>query len=127
MNAALALFVVVGFAATLELLNLPEHAREVGERGKAALAVFREDERSDLEKEEALQQAAGRLFRLLGILTGGSALALGGPLLVVWGLECMGVGSFMGTLAVLERIDFLVGVTVVGGIGYVLVRRLRSG
>ncbi|MCS3863276.1 hypothetical protein GGP86_003072 [Salinibacter ruber] len=58
---------------------------------------------------------------------GGSALALGGPLSVVWGLERMGVGSFMGTLAVLERIDFLVGVTVTGGIGYVLVRRLRSG
>ena len=127
MTLALALFVVVGFAATLEYLNLPEHAREVGERGNAALEVFRDDERSDREKEEALQHAAGRLFRLLGILVGGSALALGGPLLVVWGLERMGVGSFMGTLAVLERIDFLVGVTVVGGIGYVLVRRLRSG
>lgn len=45
----------------------------------------------------------------------------------MWGLERMGVGSFLGTLAVLERMDFLVGVTVVGGIGYVLVRRLRSG
>ncbi len=127
MNIALALFVVVGFAATLEFLNLPEHAREVGERGNAALEVFRDDERSDREKEEVLQQAAGRLFRLLGILTGGSALALGGPLAIVWGLEAVGVGSFMGTLAVLERIDFLVGVTVAGGIGYVLVRRLRSG
>jgi len=52
---------------------------------------------------------------------------LGGPLAIVWGLEVIGVGSFMGTLAVLERIDFLVGVTVAGGIGYVLVRRLRSG
>ncbi|MCS3863277.1 hypothetical protein GGP86_003073 [Salinibacter ruber] len=62
MNVALALFVVVGFAATLEYLNLPEHAREVGERGKAALEVLRDDERSDREKEEALQRAAGRLF-----------------------------------------------------------------
>lgn len=76
MNLALALFVVVGFAATLEVLNLPAHAREVGERGKAALEMFRDDERSDREKEKALQRAAGRLFRLLGILTGGSALAL---------------------------------------------------
>ncbi len=127
MNVALALIVVVGFAATLESLNLPTHAREVGERGKAALEVLRDDERSDREKEEALQRAAGRLFWLLGTLVGGSALALGGPLSVVWGLERMGVGSFMGTLAVLERIDFLVGVTVTGGIGYVLVRQLRSG
>lgn len=127
MNVALALFVVVGFAVTLEFLNLPTHAREVGQHGKEALEVFRDEERSDREKEEALQQASGRLFGLLGILVGGSTLALGGPLAIVWGLERMGVGSFMGTLAVLERIDFLVGVTVVGGIGYMLVRRLRSG
>jgi hypothetical protein len=43
MNLALALCVVVGFAATLEVLDLPAHAREVGERGKPALEVFRDD------------------------------------------------------------------------------------
>jgi len=118
MNFALALFVVVGFAATLEFLNLPGHARAVGNRSRDSVDVFRDDALSDREKEEALQQQSGELFRLLGLLVGGSALALGLPLGAVWLLGHVGVGSFWGTIDVLERIDFLVGVTVVGGLGY---------
>jgi len=126
MNVALALFVVVGFAAILELLSLPAWARAVGERSKDPLSVLRDDSMEDREKEQALQKQSGRLFRLLGILTGGSILALGVPLGVVWLFEVVGVGSFWGTLAVLERLDFLAGVTVLGGLGYPFVRRFSA-
>ena len=118
MNFVLALFVVVGFAATLEYLNLPDHARAVGSRSRDSVAVLRDDALSDREKEEVLQQQSAELFRLLGRLVGGSALALGLPLGAVWLFGQIGVGSFWGTVHVLERIDFLVGVTVVGGLGY---------
>jgi len=126
MNLALALFVVVGFAGILEYLDLPERARSVGERSQDALAVLRNDSLSDREKEEALQSYAGRLFALLGILAGGSVLALGGPLAVVWGLERVGVGSFAAVLRILQRLDFLAATIVVGLLGYLLVRFLRS-
>jgi hypothetical protein len=126
MNFVLALFVVVGFAATLEYLNLPGHARAAGNRSKDSLGVLRDDSLSDRQKEEALQQQSGELFRLLGILLGGSVLALGLPLGTVWLLEQMGVGSFWGTMSILERIDFLVGVTLVGGVGYFAFRHLYS-
>lgn len=122
MNFALALFVVVGFAAILEYLDLPHHARAVGRQSKASLAVLRDDSMEDREKEQALQKHARQLFRLLGILVGGSALALGLPLAIVWGLERMSIGSFWGTVRVLERIDFLAGVTGAGLLGYLLVR-----
>lgn len=125
MNVLLAVFVVAGFAVTIEYFNLPDHARTAGRRGRDSLAVLRNDALSDREKEEALQQQARQLFRLLGILVGGSLLALGVPLGIVWILGRMGMGSFAGTLAVLERIDFLAGVTIVGLLGYLLVRRLR--
>jgi len=126
MTLALAIFVVVGFAGVLEYLDLPERARGVGERSRDALAVFRNDSLSDREKEEALQGHAGRLFALLGILAGGSVLALGGPLAVVWGLERVGVGSFAAVLRILQRLDFLAATIIVGLLGYLLVRFLRS-
>lgn len=124
MNFALAVFVVVGFAATLEYLNLPGHARTVGDRSSDSLEVLRDDSLGDREKEEALQSQSRELFRLLGILVGGSALALGLPLGIVWMLGQLGVGSFWGTIGVLERIDFLVGVTALGGLAYLAFRKL---
>jgi hypothetical protein len=123
MNFALALFVVVGFAATIEYFDLPDRARTVGERSSRSLAVLRDNSLSDQEKEKALQSQSRELFRLLGIFTGGSVLALGLPLGVVWLLGQVEIGSFWGTMSILERLDFLAGVTVVGGAGYFLMRR----
>lgn len=126
MNLALALFVVVGFAVIIEYLGLPDRARAVGRRSKTSVSVLQDDSMENTEKEEVLQEQSRQLFRLLGILLGGSILALGGPLVLVWLLERVGIGSFWGTLDVLERVDFLVGVTVAGLLGYLLVRRLYS-
>lgn len=126
MNVALALFVVVGFAITLEYLELPRYARNVTRRGTDSLQVLQNSSLSDAEKEEALQRHARRLFMLLGILGGGSGLALGVPLGGVWLLEKVGVGSFAGTLAILQRIDFLIGTIIVGILAYLLVQRVRS-
>lgn len=125
MNFALALFVVVGFAATIEHFDLPDRARMVGERSGRSLEVLRDDSLGDREKEKALQSQSRELFRLLGIPTGGSALALRFPLGIVWLMGQAGIGSFWGTMNVLERLDFLAGVTAVGGLGYFLVRRFN--
>ena len=81
---------------------------------------------SDREKEDALQGHARRLFVLLGILGGDCLLALGAPFGVVWLLGLMGLTSFWDVVAVLERIDFLVGTVLVGGIGYALVQYVRN-
>jgi len=126
MNLALAVFVVVAFAGVLEALNLPERARGVGAQSRDALAVLRNDALADREKEEALQGHARQLFTLLGILGGGSVLALGGPLAIVWGLDRVGVGSFTAVLRILQRLDFLAATVVVGLVGYLLIRHLRS-
>ena len=123
MNFALALFVVVGFAATIEYFDLPDRARTVGERSSRSLAVLRDDSLGDREKEKALQSQSRKLFRLLGIPAGGSVLALGLPLGIVWVLGRLGGGAFWGTMSILKRIDFLAGVTVVGGAGCFFMRR----
>lgn len=126
MNLAFAIFVVVGFAGTLEYLDLPDRARAVGQQSTEALAILRDDALTDREKEEALQTHARTLFGLLGVLAGGSLLALGGPLGVVWGLERVGLGSFQRVLAILQRLDFLTATVVVGLLGYLIVRYAYS-
>lgn len=126
MTIVLAVFVVIAFAAAIEYLELPRHARDVARRGGETLRVLRDASLTDAEKEEVLQRHAKRLFVLLGVLAGGSVLSLGVPLLVVWGLETVGVGSFHGTLVVLQRIDFLLGTVVIGGLAYFLIKRVRG-
>lgn len=126
MNLVLAALVIVGFALTIEFLNLPDRARTAGRRGIASLQVLRDPSMTDREKEEALQRQARALFGLLGSLVGGSALALAVPLASVWILTEMGVGTFAGTLAVLERIDFLAAATAIGLLGYLLARGLPT-
>ena len=126
MNFVLAVFVVVGFAVTIERLHLPARAREVGQHSTASLDALQDESLSDADKEAALQDRSGQLFRLLGILTGGSALTLCLPLGIVWLLGQVGVGSFQDTLAVLQRIDFLAGTTVAGLLGYMLAQRVRA-
>ena len=126
MNLVLAVFVVVGFAVTIERLHLPAQAREVGRHSTESLDVLQDVSLDDAAKEEALQDRSRQLFQLLGILTGGSVLALGLPLGVVWLLGQGGIGSFAGTLAVLQRIDFLAGTTVVGLLAYFLVQQVRA-
>lgn len=115
--------VVVTFAVVIERLDLPDRAREVGRRSRACLDVLRDPSVGDETKEEELRRQARRLFGLFARLAGGSLLALGLPLGTVWGVDALGLASLPDVLAVLERVDFLVGATVVGAAAYLLIRR----
>lgn len=126
MNLTLAMMVVVGFAATLELLNLPARARDVGRRSQTCLGVLQDDALTDREKEDALQAQTKALFKLLFILGGGSLLALGVPLGGVWLLDRFGIGAFPSVLSILQRLDFLAGTVVAGLVVYVLLSKLRT-
>jgi hypothetical protein len=125
MSLLWALFVVVGFAALLHVCRLPAYAREVGHRGRACLEVVRDPTMDDRAKEEALQGHARRLFVLLGILGGGSILALGLPLGAVWLLDLGGVASLPRVWATLERVDFLLGTVIAGTLAYLVLRYVR--
>lgn len=115
--------VVVTFAVTIERLELPDRAREVGRRSSECLDLLRDPSVADDVKEEGLRRQALRLFGLFARLAGGSLTALALPLGVVWLLDAAGLASLPDVLSVLERIDFLVGVTVVGIATYAWMRR----
>ena len=122
MSLALAVGVVLGFAGVLHLLELPARAAEVGRRSGEALEILRDRELDDGAKERALRRHSVRLFALMGVLLGESALALGLPLGVVWLLDRAGLGSLAAVWGVLESPAFLAA-TVVGGTALWLVGR----
>lgn len=126
MSLALAVGVVLGFAWLLHGLGLPERAAEVTRRSREGLSILGDPSLDDDEKERGLRRLARRLFALLGILVGGSALALAVPLAAVWALERAGVASLEAVLGVLERPDFLAATAVVGLGGWLLLGRARS-
>lgn len=104
MDVVWAVGVMVGLAATIEALSLPDRAREVARRGRTCLEAVRDPAPEDAAKEERLQRHALRLFGLFGLLAGGSLLAIGLLLGAVRGLDLVGWASFPD---VLERLDFL--------------------
>lgn len=126
MNLLLAVGVVVVFAVAIEWLDLPDRARDVGRRSRACLELLRDPTVGDDVKEEEIRRHALRLFALFGRLAGGSLLAIGLPLGSVWLLDLAGLASLPDVVAVLERVDFLVGATAVGGATYVLIHRARG-
>ncbi len=126
MSLLWATFVVAAFAVIIELLALPERARQVATRSTECLRVLRDPALDDDTKERELRRQAIRLFTLTGILAGGSILAIALPMAVIWLLELGGAASLEEVLGVLARIDFLVGAAVVGTFAYVMVGRLRG-
>jgi len=125
-SLALAVGVVLGFAWVLHLLSLPERAGEVARRSREGLAILGDPALDDDDKERGLRRLARRLFALMGILVGGSLLALALPLGAVWMLERAGVASLDAVLGVLERPDFLAATAVVGMGGWLLLGRARG-
>lgn len=124
MSLVLAVMVVVTFGFTVDRLGLVDHTREVVARARECLQVLRDASLSDREKERALRDHARGLFRLMGVLVGGSAVAILLPLGVVWLLDEAGLWSLGAVLDVLERPDFLGATAVIGLVLFVVARRI---
>lgn len=116
MSLFLAVLVAVAFAAIVERTGLPAHAAEVMRRARGSLAVVTDRALTDDQKERRLRAEALRLFVLLGRMAGGSALALGLPLALLWFGDRLGWMSMPEVLDVLMRVDFIVGISVAGGL-----------
>ena len=117
-----AVFIVIGFAAIAYLLRLPKYAGEVFTKVNSAMLALRDPDLGDDQKEKLLQQYAIRMFALLGILTGGSVLALTVPLGLVWTLGLVQIMSFDGVLETLVQWEFIVGTCVIGLVAYRYIR-----
>ena len=126
MSLLLAIVVVVTFATLLEWLRIPPRARQVVDVAGASLSALRDPDLDDVSKEQALQRQALHLFRLFGVIAALSLLALLVPIGAVWLMDIAGLASLAKVMLVLERVDFLVAVALVGVAVVATRRRLRN-
>ena len=115
--------VVLGFATLAHLMNLVPKSMSVLDHSRGAVAVLRDSNLSDDEKESALQASALGLLRLLIQLLVGSAVAALVPIGVIWLLDVLGLMSFEAVLDMLANWRFLLAATLVGtGVSWALQR-----
>jgi len=119
MNVVGAALVVVLFAVLLHIIGLVARTREVLSIGHRAAATMRDTALTDAHKERLMQQNSLRLFRLLAELLLGTAIALLGPLALIWLAQLAGWVTVEGVLAMFLRWDFIAGATVLGIAAYI--------
>lgn len=123
MSLFLAVLVVVVFAVVVERAGVVARADEALRRARGSYAVVADRTLTDEQKERRLREEAPRLLGLLGRILGGSGLALGLPLGLLWVGDRLGMVSLAAVMAILVRVDFLVVVTVVGLLAAWWIRR----
>ncbi len=125
-NFFLAVFVVVFFAFIIKQFNLFLRIKSLKKISKQLIQVFKDSTKSDREKEQVFQRQSRKLFKILMVFVGINILAITCPLVVVWGLEQIGVGSLSNTLAVLSQFYFLLGVIILSLLIYLIIRRFKK-
>jgi hypothetical protein len=107
-----AIFLVVGFIVILKVSRLVEKSTQVIDISRQAIAILRDAERSDDDKEVAMQSHAKHLAGLFFLITLGGIAAVFAPVTVIWGLDRLGLVSLDGVLSVALSWPFLIATTV---------------
>jgi hypothetical protein len=115
--------VVVGFVVLAHFVGLIPKTAEVLARTRESIAVLKDPQLDDDSKERHMQQNAIVLFKLLGLLLLGSAVALLTPFAIIWLADIAGLLSLNSSIDMLLRWDFLLGATVIGFAAYYGLRR----
>jgi hypothetical protein len=116
-------FVVIAFAVLAHYIGLIRWTGEVMRHAQRANQVLQNSALDDFTKEKAVQSVAIALFKLLGLLSLGSIVAVALPLALVWLAGLAGMLSFDAVMAMLVRWEFLLAATVVGTALFFLLRR----
>lgn len=124
MAYASAVFVCVTFVVLIKILGVTARPFEVAAISKQAYRVLADPALHDDAKEAAMRQHAKTLVRLFVLISGGSLVALGVPLGIVWVLDAMGLLSLGAVFDALLSWPLLAGgiMVFVAKLGYDRVR-----
>lgn len=125
MNLLGATLVVVLFAVLIQLFRFVERTRDVLAISRESVETMRSESLTEREKESLIQKNSLQLFRLLGLLLLGSAVALCLPLALVWISEFAGLFSYQGVVDMLLRWDFIIAALFIGVAAYYAMARLN--
>lgn len=109
MAYASAIFVCVAFVVLIKILGVAARPFEVAATSRQALRVMSDPTLHDDAKEAAMRQHAKTLARLFVLISGGSLVALGAPLGVVWVLDGIGLLSLNAVFDALLSWPLLAG------------------
>ena len=121
-----ALFIVVVATWLLLALKAPARVQQVLVVSTASMGHVRNPDLSDDEKEKLMQSHSLQLFGLFFTIMAIFGVAFLAPVVVLWGLDKMGLLSLDAVLAYAISIPFLVGTTVVGVGAWLVVRLVRK-
>ncbi|GEM_PF-207975 len=106
-------FLVIGFLILFRLLNLMELARDSLNVSRSSLFEISRRDIEDEEKEKNLRCHSLRLLKAIAALMLGSVMAAGLPLVILWGLDIVGLVSLENTLQIASSWPFLLAATVI--------------
>jgi len=117
-----ALFILIAFIVLLQVLGVIKVSRQVLVLSRQVITTLQDTSLSDLDKEKAMQAFSLRLFKSFFLIVAGSALALGLPLLVVWGLQWLGLITLDAVIATSLSWPFLLVSLLLGMTAFYLLR-----
>jgi hypothetical protein len=121
-----AVFIVVAAVWLALALKAPAHVREALIVSRQGMAALQDRALSDDDKEALMQKQSLQLFRLFFLILAVFAVAIGAPVVVLWGLGELGVLSFDEVIRTSISVKFLVGCTVIGTLLAFAVRARRK-
>lgn len=121
-----ACFLVIGFLILFRLLNLMEQAREALSLSRLSLFEISRRDIDDEEKEQNLRRHSLNLLKVIAGLMLGSIMAAGLPVVILWGLDIVGLISLEATMLMASSWPFLLTATVISLIYFWLVFRGQS-
>lgn len=120
-------FIVLVFFTLLKMLRVITVSREVISLSSSVMNTMNDKQMSDLEKEKAMQTFSIRLFRHFLVILLGSAVAIGLPVLILWGLQWMGWVSLDAIIETTLTWEFIVASCLMGVVLWVFTREKNAG
>jgi hypothetical protein len=108
-----AAILVVGFLVLIKYLKVIDKSSKVLIIAKESFAIVRDQEKSDMQKEIAMQKFAKELFLLFFVIMAGSLLALAIPAAIVWLMDLSGLLSFYDVIDTTFSWEFIASSVIV--------------
>ncbi len=118
-----AIFLVIGFVFILKITGLVEKSTRVIDISRQAMAVLRSAELDDDAKESAMQSYAKQLVGLFFLITIGGVAAVILPVMMIWGLDKLGLVSVDAVLDVALSWPFITASSVLIVLALVIKRK----
>jgi uncharacterized membrane protein YkgB len=118
-------FIVFAFFGLLKAFRVIEVSKDVITLSSTVMSTMTDNSMSDLEKEKAMQSFSIRFFKYFISILIGSALAIAIPVLVLWGLQQLGLLSLDDIIATTLTWEFIT-ISCLLGLALLTIPRLRG-